>query len=143
MFWTVSFRNELPVQILEDYNTGELRFNQTLELPYTEHEADCENQMGVINRWLERQNKAETGMRNNKGERKHRFYKSYLADYQEAIECYEYNLRELDHLVRHHGTKENLGGEKRVHFIYYDHTDRIGMCEACDKIDAANVKHYF
>ena len=140
MFWTVSFRNNLPVQILEDYKTGELRFNQTLELPYTQHEADCENQMGVINRWLERK-KVAMAMLEQIGFGTLR--QMYLADFHEATMCYEYNLRELDHLVRHHGTKENLGGEKRVHFIYYDHTDRIGMCETCDKIDAANVKHYF
>ena len=139
MFWTVSFRNDLPVQILEDYNTGELRFNQTLELPYSQHEADCENQMGVINRWLERK-KVAMAMLEQIGFGTLR--QMYLADFHEATMCYEYNMRELDHLVRHHGTKENLGGEKRVHFIYYDHTDRIGMCETCDKIDAANVKHY-
>ena len=128
MFWTVSFRNDLPLQILEDYDTGELKFNQAIELPYTEHEAACENQMGVINRWLERLTKAEAGMRNSKGKRKHRFYKSYATDYQEAVECYEYNLRELDHLIR----RNAMVGAERIH----------SDCETCDKIDAANVKRY-
>ena len=106
--------------------------------------------MGVINRWNERRNEAgkkinASRARFNPGASKKskQLLACYMDDYREAKMCYEYNLQELDHLVRHHGTKENLGGEKRVHFIYYDHTDRIGMCETCDKIDAANVKHYF
>ena len=131
MFWTVSFRNNLPVQILEDYKTGELRFNQTLELPYTEHEADCENQMGVINRWLERK-KVAMAMLEQIGSDALR--QMYLADYHEATMCYEYNLRELDHLIRHNSISE------RIHFIY--EREPVGMCETCDKADAANVKHY-
>ena len=131
MFWTVSFRNELPVQILEDYNTGELRFNQTLELPYTQHEADCENQMGVINRWLERK-KVAMAMLEQIGFGTLR--QMYLADFHEATMCYEYNLRELDHLIRHNSISE------RIHFIY--EREPVGKCETCDKADAANVKHY-
>ena len=131
MFWTVSFRNNLPVQILEDYKTQELRFNQTLELPYTEHEADCENQMGVINRWLERK-KVAMAMLEQIGSDALR--QMYLADYHEATMCYEYNLRELDHLIRHNSISE------RIHFIY--EREPAGMCETCDKADAANVKHY-
>ena len=131
MFWTVSFRNELPVQILEDYNTGELRFNQTLELPYTQHEADCENQMGVINRWLERK-KTAMAMLEQIGSDALR--QMYLADFHEATMCYEYNLRELDHLIRHNSISE------RIHFIY--EREPVGKCETCDKADAANVKHY-
>ena len=131
MFWTVSFRNELPVQILEDYNTGELRFNQTLELPYTQHEADCENQMGVINRWLERK-KVAMAMLKQIGSDALR--QMYLADFHEATMCYEYNLRELDHLIRHNSISE------RIHFIY--EREPVGKCETCDKADAANVKHY-
>ena len=134
MFWTVSFRNNLPVQILEDYKTGELRFNQTLELPYTEHEADCENQMGVINRWLERK-KVAMAMLEQIGSDALR--QMYLADYHEATMCYEYNLRELDHLIRH----RHISGAERIHFIH--DREPIGKCETCDKIDAANVKHYF
>ena len=145
MFWTVSFRNDLPVQILEDYNTGELRFNQTLELPYSQHEADCENQMGVINRWLERKNVAKAGFDskaantwNRHGQRTKKsdaLRQMYVADYREAKMCYEYNLRELDHLIRHNSISE------RIHFIY--EREPVGMCETCDKADAANVKHYF
>ena len=145
MFWTVSFRNDLPVQILEDYNTGELRFNQTLELPYSQHEADCENQMGVINRWLERKNVAKTGFDseaantwNRHGQRTKKsdaLRRMYVADYREAKMCYEYELRELDHLIRHNSISE------RIHFIY--EREPAGMCETCDKADAANVKHYF
>ena len=137
MNWTVSFRNDLPLQILEDYDTGELKFNQTIELPYTEHEAACENQMGVINRWLERLTKAKAGLNTQWPQ-----YRVAVADLNEAHLCYEYELRELDHLVLHHRAQDNLAGAKRVHFIYYDHGDRAGMCETCDKIDAANVKRY-
>ena len=131
MFWTVSFRNNLPVQILEDYKTGELRFNQTLELPYTEHEADCENQMGVINRWLERKKGAMARLEQIGSDA---LRQMYLADYHEATMCYEYNLRELDHLIRHNSISE------RIHFIY--EREPVGKCETCDKADAANVKHY-
>mgnify|MGYP003148362661 CR=1 FL=1 len=135
MFWTVSSRDEnwLPVQILEDYKTQELSFNQTIELPYTQHEADCENQMGVINRWLERKNKANAKMvAFNVSDT---LRQMYVADYLEAKMCYEYNLRELDHLIRHNSISE------RIHFIY--EREPAGMCETCDKADAANVKHYF
>jgi hypothetical protein len=149
MFWTVSFRNEnwLPVQILEDYKTQELSFNQTLELPYSQHEADCENQMGVINRWLERKNVAKTGFDseaantwNRHGQRTKKsdaLRRMYVADYREAKMCYEYELRELDHLIRH----RHISGAERIHFIH--DREPIGKCETCDKIDAANVKHYF
>ena len=147
MFWTVSFRNEnwLPVQILEDYKTQELSFNQTIELPYSQHEADCENQMGVINRWLERKNVAKAGFDseaantwNRHGQRTKKsdaLRRMYVADYREAQMCYEYELRELDHLIRHNSISE------RIHFIY--EREPVGMCETCDKADAANVKHYF
>ena len=147
MFWTVSFRNEnwLPVQILEDYKTQELSFNQTIELPYSQHEADCENQMGVINRWLERKNVAKAGFDseaantwNRHGQRTKKsdaLRRMYVADYREAKMCYEYELRELDHLIRHNSISE------RIHFIY--EREPVGMCETCDKADAANVKHYF
>ena len=147
MFWTVSFRNEnwLPVQILEDYKTQELSFNQTIELPYSQHEADCENQMGVINRWLERKNVAKAGFDseaantwNRHGQRTKKsdaLRRMYVADYREAKMCYEYELRELDHLIRHNSISE------RIHFIY--EREPVGMCETCDTADAANVKHYF
>ena len=147
MFWTVSFRNEnwLPVQILEDYKTQELSFNQTIELPYSQHEADCENQMGVINRWLERKNVAKAGFDSEAANTWHRhgqrtkksdaLRRMYVADYREAKMCYEYELRELDHLIRHNSISE------RIHFIY--EREPVGMCETCDKADAANVKHYF
>ena len=147
MFWTVSFRNEnwLPVQILEDYKTQELSFNQTIELPYSQHEADCENQMGVINRWLGRKNVAKAGFDskaantwNRHGQRTKKsdaLRRMYVADYREAKMCYEYELRELDHLIRHNSISE------RIHFIY--EREPVGMCETCDKADAANVKHYF
>ena len=147
MFWTVSFRNEnwLPVQILEDYKTQELSFNQTIELPYSQHEADCENQMGVINRWLERKNVAKAGFDseaantwNRHGQRTKKsdaLRRMYVADYREAKMCYEYELRELDHLIRHNSISE------RIHFIY--EREPVGMCETCDKADAANVNHYF
>ena len=141
MFWTVSFRNNLPVQILEDYKTQELRFNQTLELPYTQHEADCENQMGVINRWLERRNVAGKKINNSRARfnpgaslKSKQLLACYMDDYHEATMCYEYNLRELDHLIRHNSISE------RIHFIY--EREPAGMCETCDKADAANVKHY-
>ena len=57
-----------------------------------------------------------------------------MDDYHEAQMCYEYNLRELDHLIRHNSISE------RIHFIY--EREPAGMCETCDKADAANVKHY-
>ena len=147
MFWTVSFRNEnwLPVQILEDYKTQELSFNQTIELPYSQHEADWENQMGVINRWLERKNVAKAGFDseaantwNRHGQRTKKsdaLRRMYVADYREAKMCYEYELRELAHLIRHNSISE------RIQFIY--EREPVGMCETCDKADAANVKHYF
>ena len=116
---------------MEDYKTGELRFNQTLELPYTEHEADCENQMGVINRWLERKKVAMAMLEQIGSDTLRRMY---VADYREAKMCYEYELRELDHLIRHNSISE------RIHFIY--EREPVGKCETCDKADAANVKHY-
>ena len=134
MFWTVSFRNDLPVQILEDYKTQELSFNQTIELPYSQHEADCENQMGVINRWNERK-KTAMAMLEQIGSDTLR--QIYVADFREAQMCYEYELRELDHLIRH----RHISGAERIHFIH--DREPIGKCETCDKIDAANVKHYF
>jgi hypothetical protein len=114
MFWTVSNR----VQIIEDYKTGELRFNQTIELPYSQHEADCENQMGVINRWNERMKEAA------------KTFADTPYEHAEAKICYEYELRELDHLIRH----QHISGASRIHYGQ--------ECETCDKIDAANVKHY-
>tara|TARA_R110002110_G_scaffold407411_1_gene628277 strand:- start:149 stop:646 length:498 start_codon:yes stop_codon:yes gene_type:complete len=127
MFWNVSAR----VQIVENYMTQELTFNRTIELPYTQHEADCENQMGVINRWLERK-KVAMAMLEQIGSDALR--QIYVADFREAQMCYEYNLRELDHLIRHNSISE------RIHFIY--EREPVGMCETCDKADAANVKHY-
>ena len=133
MFWTVSNR----VQIQEDYKTLELNFNRTIELPYTQHEADCENLMGVINRWNERKSEATAGMNSSKGKRSDRFFQCYLDDYREAKMCYEYNLRELDHLIRHNA----VTGAERIHFIYESAAREAveGMCEACDKIDTTNA----
>jgi hypothetical protein len=140
MFWTVSNR----VQIHEDYKTGELRFNQTIELPYTQHEADCENQMGVINRWLERKNEAGKKINASRArfnpdasKKSKQLLACYMDNYHEAKMCYEYELRELDHLIRH----RHISGAERIHFIY--DREPIGKCETCDKADAANVKHYF
>ena len=122
MHWNVSNR----VQIVEDYKTLELSFNRTIELPYTEHEAECENLMGVINRWLERKNKASKNIvnaRNVSNESKRLL--AYYDDYREAKMCYEYNLRELDHLIRHN----SIVGAERIH----------SDCETCDKIETTNA----
>ena len=136
MHWNVSKR----VQIVEDYMTQELSFNRTIELPYTEHEADCENLMGVINRWNER--KSEAGKKFNASRarfnpgastKSQQLLACYLDNYREAKMCYEYNLRELDHLIR----RQHISGSERIHFIY--EREPVGMCETCDKIEAHNA----
>ena len=136
MFWNVSSR----VQIVENYMTQELTFNRTIELPYTEHEADCENQMGVINRWLERKNEAGKKFNNSRARfnpgaslKSKQLLAVYIDNYREAKMCYEYNLRELDHLIRH----QHISGAERIHFIY--DREPIGKCEACDKIETTNA----
>ena len=139
MFWTVSNR----VQIVEDYMTLELRMNWIRDYDgiYTQHEADCETLMFIINRWNER--KSEAGKKINASrarfnpgasKKSQQLLASYMDDYREAKMCYEYNLRELDHLIRHNSTSQ------RIHFIY--ERDRDGMCDRCDQADVANEKHY-
>jgi hypothetical protein len=128
MFWTVSDR----VQIREDYQTGELKFNQIIELPYTQHEADCENLMGVINSWKERKFEASKKInasraRFNPGaslKSKQRLA-CYMDDYREAKMCYDWRMMELDHLIRHNA----VIGAERIH----------SDCEACDKIETTNA----
>ena len=140
MHWNVSAR----VQIVEDYMTLELRMNWIRDYDgiYTQHEADCETLMFIINRWNER--KTESGKKINASrarfnpgasKKSAQLLASYMDDYREAKMCYEYNLRELDHLIRHNSTSQ------RIHFIYESAAREAveGMCEACDKIDTTNA----
>ena len=130
MHWNVSNR----VQIVEDYMTLELRMNWIRDYDgiYTQHEADCETLMFLINRWNERKTEAgkkiwASRARFNPGASKKsaQLLASYMDDYREAKMCYEYNLRELDHLIRHN----SIVGAERIH----------SDCETCDKIETTNA----